>query len=143
MEEIAIGPAALAMYAYGQEAIKASALSPEEVHVVRLAVSRFSNCPYCVAAQATEALGAGVSAQDVEALQAGSVPVDEDLAVVADAARRVAAQRGHLAQVDVAEYAEDGLGSAKLQDIVAVVSLKTITNYVDHVRHSETDCTRG
>jgi hypothetical protein len=47
--------------------------------------------------------------------------------------------RGWLGRPDLERLAAEGIGLPQLYEIVALVGLKTISNYVNHIAHTEID----
>lgn len=139
-KEMADSPAALQVYLGGQQALAQGAtLSPPEIQAVQLAVSTANGCAYCQAAHTKGGLAAGLSAEDVEAIKSGGLPQDPRLQALVRAARLVLDKRGWLDPQEVQALADQGIPRGQLFDIVAIIGLKTISNYVNHIAHTEID----
>jgi len=48
-------------------------------------------------------------------------------------------KRGWLSDDDLAEFEDVGFGRDVLYEIVGIVGIKTISNYVNHIAHTEVD----
>lgn len=139
IREIAVSPPAARVYVEGQRIMAGAALSACEQQAVSLAVSRHNGCAYCRAAHRAGGRHAGLSEPDVAAIDSGGTPVDASLAAIVSATRRVLSARGWLAAEDLARFEALGVDRVRLYEIVALIGLKTITNYVNHIAHTEID----
>jgi alkylhydroperoxidase family enzyme len=53
--------------------------------------------------------------------------------------RRIAGKRGWLNDDDLSEFMDAGLGRDVVYEVVALIGVKTISNYVNHIAHTEVD----
>jgi len=114
-------------------------LSAPEREAVFLAVSSHNDCHYCKAAHAAGGRQAGLDAGTVDTLNEGGLPDDDRLKSLVRAARRMLTKRGWLSDVDEAEFADLGLDRPELYEIVALVGIKTISTYVNHIAGTTID----
>lgn len=114
-------------------------LSPAEQQTVILAVSSYNDCHYCTKAHAVAGQQAGLDAETTEAINAGGLPDDERLRSLVRATRRILGKRGWLSDADEAELADLGLERPELYEIIAIIGLKTMSNYVNHIAGTEVD----
>lgn len=143
IEEMVTSPAAANVYLGGQEAMQEASLTEAEQNAVMLAVSTRNECHYCTAAHGAIGRQAGLSEDQVEAILEQEEPDDERLAVLVDTVDRVLSKEGWLEEDDLAELARRGVDRAQLYEIVALVGLKTISNYVNHIAGTEIDTQFG
>lgn len=139
MREMAANPAVVRVYLDGQRALATGVLSPREQQTVQLAVSVYNECHYCRAAHGLGSRMAGVSPADVEAIQKGTLPDDSRLRSLVHATWLVLDMRGALGQNDLTGLESEGIDRAQLYEIVAIVGLKTISNYINHIAHTPID----
>ena len=139
IEEMVTSPAAARVYLGGQEAMQEASLTEAEQNAVMLAVSTRNECHYCTAAHGAIGRQAGLSEDQVEAILEQEEPDDERLAVLVDAVDRILSKEGWLEEDDLAELARRGVDRARLYEVVALVGLKTISNYVNHIAGTEID----
>ena len=104
-----------------------------------LAVSQTNSCHYCTAAHSAMLKGAGVAQEDVAAINKGDAPKDARLRVLVQAAKTVLAKQGHLGEAELAALKKDGVDRGVLYEIFAMIGLKTFSNFVNHVNHTEID----
>ncbi len=140
LQELARSPIAAKVYLQGQDAMGGATLSAKEQQVVSLAISTANKCAYCQSAHRTAARKMGVSEEDLSAIETGhQLPADERLAGLVLATRRLAELNGWLEPHDLNELEGMGVNRIQLYEIIAVIGLKTITNYVNHIAHVPID----
>jgi len=137
--EIAKSPAALQVYVSGSKAMGNATLSPQEQQAVQLAISTTNKCGYCQAAHSMGGKAAGIAPADLEAIQAGQLPQDGRLKAVVAAVWLLQEKQGFLNEEDLKSLEEQGVDRVQLYELIALIGLKTITNYVNHIAHTELD----
>ncbi len=128
---MAHSPAALKAYVTMDQLLAESSLSAAEKTVVLLTASLGNGCGYCMAAHSA---GAPLPARTLEALRAGK-PVSDDARL--EALRRFTAKivdkRGWVEDADVAAFVDAGFEPAQVLDVLTAVSMKTLSNYTNHI----------
>ncbi|MCS4057924.1 carboxymuconolactone decarboxylase family protein [Salinibacter ruber] len=114
-------------------------LSDAEQQAVILAASSYNDCHYCTKAHAAAGQQAGLDTETVESINEGGLPGDDRLKSLVRATRRILGKRGWLSDDDEAEFADLGLNRPELYEIVGLVGIKTISNYVNHIAETEID----
>jgi uncharacterized peroxidase-related enzyme len=114
-------------------------LSGAEQQVVILAASSYNDCHYCTKAHAAAGQQAGLDAETVATINEGGLPSDDRLKSLVRATRRIMGKRGWLSDADEAEFADLGLERPELYEIIGLVGIKTISNYVNHIAGTEVD----
>ncbi|PQJ34696.1 hypothetical protein BSZ35_08870 [Salinibacter sp. 10B] len=114
-------------------------LSPAEQQAVILAVSSYNDCHYCTKAHAVAGQQAGLDAETTATINEGGLPDDERLRSLVRATRRILGKRGWLSGADEEEFDDLGLGRPELYEIIGLVGVKTISNYVNHIAGTEVD----
>lgn len=137
---LAESPTALKVYLDGAEAFGKSSLSPVEQQVVLLAVSVANGCEFCVAAHSLIARQmVKVPSPIVDSLRlAGQLP-DVRLQALAQFARRVVADRGWVPDGAVDQFLAAGFTREQVLEVVAGVSVKTLSNYANHLLKTPVD----
>lgn len=133
LPKLLASPQVTQVYLHGFGFLEASSLSPVDIQAAALAVSVFNACGYCSGAHGAMCLKAGVSAPDVLLIRAGKSPDDPRLAAVTGVVRRLLETRGLLGPEDLADYEKMGISRRQIHELIAIVALKTITNYVNHI----------
>lgn len=134
---LAHSPAALSGYLALSQALNKNSLTPAEREIAALAASEVNGCDYCVAAHSFFGSKVGLDPDDLLAARAGT------LDGVAALARAITLSRGQLSDAQLAAAREAGLDDAKIVDVIAQVSLLTLTNYLNNVAMTEIDFPPG
>jgi uncharacterized peroxidase-related enzyme len=132
-------PAVADAYLQANRSIDKGDLTPAERQAVILAISSYNDCHYCTKAHAMAGKAAGLDADTVETINAGGLPYDERLKALVQAARRVIGKRGWLSDDDRADLEACGIDRGALYEIVGLVGIKTISNFVNHIAGTEVD----
>jgi uncharacterized peroxidase-related enzyme len=134
-------PGLLDTYLHGYAAFRGqSGFSSPEQEVVLLAISRENGCEYCVAAHsfmADKKSGAPVPVTD--AIRDGRIVPDPKLQTLAHFTRTLVAKRGLASQADTAAFLAAGYEERHILDILLAISVKTISNYANHLFHTPLD----
>lgn len=116
-----------------------ASLSVAERQVVQLAVAVYNECPYCRAAHTAGCRRAGLPTAEIEAIEKGSLPENPRLRGVVSATWQVLDTRGWLGAPDLAALEAEGMGRGEVYEVVALIGLKTISNYINHMAHTPID----
>ena len=118
---------------------KQTSLSAIERQVVLLAVSRFHECRYCMAAHSVGASMQGVPSGVIDAIR-NDLPIQDPKL---EALRRVSTVlvegRGHLTESDLQEFLAAGYAPAQLLDVLVGVSQKILSNFTNHITKTPLD----
>lgn len=139
VEQLVVSPETARLYLEGSEIIAGGLLNEEEQNAVKLAVSTANGCNYCRSAHRALGRKAGTSAEDLQRIEAGELPEDDRLATLVRATRLVMDERGWLDADDLEKLQAEGIDRRRLYEIVSIVALKTVSNYVNHIAHTEVD----
>ena len=139
LREMARSPAVARAYLDAQAAMEKAILSNPERQVVQLAVAVYNDCHYCRAVHRTACARAGVPAAEVEAIEKGSLPEDARRRSLVSATWQVLDTRGWLVAPDLAALEAEGVPRAQVYEVVALIGLKVISNYINHVAHTPID----
>lgn len=134
-------PALLATYSFGYDKFrKESGFSPAEQEVILLAISRANECHYCVAAHSTLAdKMSGVPASVTDAIRNdGEIP-DPKLRSLADFTQIMSETRGNPSSAAAKAFLAAGYTETHILGIVLAISVKVISNYSNHLFHTEVD----
>jgi len=139
IREMSKSPAVARVYLGGQEAMAGASLSGPEQQLVQLAVAVYNECQYCRAAHRMTSRMAGVAQSEIELVEKGALPEDRRLRGLVSAAWQVLDTRGWLEASDLASLEAEGVDRGQLYEVVALVGLKTISNYINHIAHTPID----
>lgn len=134
-------PALLATYQFGYEKFRAEGgFTPVEQEVVFLAISRFHGCTYCVAAHSFVAdTMTKVPTEVTDAIRDGRPIADARLESLRKFTHIMVDSRGNPKDADVAEFHAAGYTDSHLLAIILALSVKTISNFANHVFHTPVD----
>ncbi|MGR8978711.1 MAG: carboxymuconolactone decarboxylase family protein [Gammaproteobacteria bacterium] len=131
---LAESPAALQAYIEVTALFDKTSLSPTERQVVLLAVSAENHCAYCMAAH-TMIAKHRVKAEPaiVDALREGQPLPDRKLEALAAFTRAVVKQRGLVGGEALDNFITAGYSRAQVLEVVLGVTMKTLSNYTNHI----------
>lgn len=132
-------PATLEAYLQLADVFDKSSFSPIERQVVILAISRYNECEYCVAAHTIIAGRQKVSDDIVQAIREDRAIDDARLETLRQFTTKVIDGRGWVSDDDVEEFLAAGFSRAQMLEIVLGISFKTLSNYVNHMAGTPLD----
>ena len=136
---LAESPAAVEAYLTLMNIFDRSSFSPVERQVAILAISRVNECDYCVAAHSVVASMQDVPADVIQAIRNDRPIADPKLEALRSFSATVIEKRGWLSDDDVAAFRSAGYNQAQVLDVVLAASLKTLSNYANHVTETPLD----
>ncbi len=136
---LAESPQAFAAYQAVSDQFLKSSLPPAAQQVVWLTVSRRNECTYCVAVHSALAIAAKVDGTVVEAIRADKPIDDPHLEAVRTFTGLVVEQRGWVSEQDVQAFLDSGFTRRHVLDVLTGVSMKTLSNYTNHLAHTPLD----
>jgi uncharacterized peroxidase-related enzyme len=138
---MANSPAMLQSYAQGYALFRENAgFTPAEQEVVFLTISRENGCHYCMAAHSFVADNISKVPMEVtDAIRNDDAIADRKIAELRDFTRTMVVSRGHPNQDDVSAFVKAGYSESHILDIILAISVKTISNYANHVFDTPVD----
>jgi len=136
---LSISPAVSDVYLKANMAMEEAAIPAREAQAVNLAVSTENGCKYCMAAHTVMCKMAGIASGEIELIKQNGLPEDDALASAVIAARLIMEKKGWLTASDLERLEKSGVDRAKLYEIIALIGIKTIANYVNHVGKTKID----
>ena len=136
---MAEAPAAAEAYLTVMDIFESSSLSDAEKQTVLLSASLVNGCDYCMAAHTTVANMKGVPAEIVEALRAGAKLPDTKLDALAALTRSIVETRDWPTEVIRDAFFGAGYGTAEYLEVIVGVTVKTLSNYVNHATKTPLD----
>jgi uncharacterized peroxidase-related enzyme len=111
-----------------------STLSPVEQQVVAIATSAYNGCAYCVASHTMAAKKARMSDQALDAVRTGGVIADDTkLETLHHFTRLMVERRGWADDGEVQAMLDAGYSQQNILDVIVGITMKTLTNYTNHV----------
>jgi AhpD family alkylhydroperoxidase len=130
---LAKAPVALDTYLQASALLGKTSLSAKEKEAVYLATSQVNGCDNCLAAHTLFASKSGLSAQDIVAARQG------ELNAYATLAYQLTESRGHLSDEQIAAARAAGIDDTKIIEVIALVAVQTLTNYLNNTALTEID----
>lgn len=130
---MAESPMTITSVASINQAIEQSNLSPVEQRVVTITASAENNCAYCVPAQSTMAKMAEMPDEILEQIRSGQTLSDEKLDALRSFTLKVILNKGWVPETEVREFIAAGYEVKHVLEVITLVSLMTLTNYVGHL----------
>lgn len=134
-------PALLDTYLHGYKLFRTeSSLTPAEQETVLLTISRANECTYCMAAHSMIATAVSKTpAEVVQAIRSDTAIDDPKLRALADFTRSMVVSRGNPSPDELQHFLAAGYGERTVLEIILAIAVKTISNYSNHVFHTEVD----
>ncbi len=138
---MANAPGLLSTYVHGYKLFRQeSGFSAVEQEVVFLAISVENNCEYCVAAHSLVADAMSkVPPAVTDAIRDRRMVPDAKLSALADFARTMVATRGQPTGRAVESFLAAGYTEQDVLQVILAVSMKTLSNYANHLFHTPID----
>ena len=121
-----------------QEAIKSGKFTNKEYEAIALATSQVNGCAYCLSAHTTLGKMNGFTEEETLAIRDLTIE-DEKLNALVLLANELVERRGHPRNETRENFFKTGYTKAAFAELIAVVALTTITNYVYHNGDFEID----
>lgn len=134
-------PALLDTYSHGYGKFRAEAgFTPVEQEVVFLAISRFNGCHYCVAAHSFVGdMMSKVPTEVTDAIRDGRPVPDAKLETLREFAHVMTESRGNPTPAQTQAFLAAGYTEEHILGIILAISVKVISNYSNHIFHTELD----
>jgi len=138
---MANSPGLLNTYIQGYNAFREkSGFNPIEQEVIFLAISQVNGCEYCMAAHSFLAEAASGVPSDVTAAIRDNKPIPEmQLSALSVFTRAMVTKRGLPEQSEVDAFLSAGYKEKDILEIIHAIAVKTISNYTNHIFHTEVD----
>ena len=134
-------PALYEAYSSGYAAFRQECgFTPIEQEVIFLVISRWNGCHYCMAAHSFVADKMSKVPPDVtDAIRDGRPIPDAKLRALAEFTRIMLEKRGRPNEADAQAFFCAGYSERNILGIILAISVKTISNYANHVFHTPVD----
>lgn len=133
-------PGLLETYRAGYDAFRSgSGLTPAEQETILLTISRVNGCTYCVAVHSALADMAKVPAEITDAIRDGKPLPDPRLDALATFTAAFVETRGLPSTAHIEAFLQAGYTETDILQVLLAVSVKTISNYTNHLFHTPLD----
>lgn len=138
MATLALSPAAFNGYHALSRALMKGRLISRQREIVALVTAQANACQYCISGHTQTAATVGLTSTDILNARAGKSDQELDNAIAAFAVKLIQ-QKGMVEDKDLAVAREAGVDDSLMVEIVANVSLNTLTNYNNRLADTEID----
>lgn len=94
-------------------------------------------CDFCQVAHEAMSMKSGLDKNTLSALKAGTAIADGKDAALVRLSQTIVEKRGWLENDDLAAFYDAGFGPKQVMEVILGVSLKTLSNYTNHLTHPE------
>lgn len=136
---LAESPTAVQAYAAINNTLEHSALTPVEQQVVMLTTSATNDCAYCVGAHSAVAKMVRMPEDVLASLREQRPLSDQKLNALRALVLSVLRHRGWVPEADLEHVVAAGYTQRHVLDVLTIVALKTLSNYVNHIAHTPLD----
>lgn len=138
---MAINPGLLSTYLHGYAHFREQAnFTAPEQEVVFLTISLANGCDYCTAAHSMLAVKVSkLSEAHTQALRDGKPLDDAKLEALRRFTHHMWETRGLPSTAEAEAFKAAGYSDVHILEIILAMAVKTISNYANHVNHSEVD----
>jgi len=114
-----------------------SSLAPDHLQIALLAVSVQNGCHFCSVAHEAMARRASAKRQTIAAIKNGdNIEDPQDMAVVT-LVSSIVENRGWVPETVTAQFLEAGFTRQQIFELILAVSIKTLSNYTNHLTRPE------
>jgi uncharacterized peroxidase-related enzyme len=135
---MANSPATLAAYLQLDEIISGGSFSPIEQNVVRMTVSQYNGCGYCVAAHTMGLGGLGMDPDVIINMRKGQSE-DPKINALITFTNTVLKTKGNVADADLEAFQSAGYSNAHATEITVIIAQKTLSNLFNHINDTDLD----
>ena len=132
MRIMAEAPVTLEAYQTLMGLLEKTSFSATEKEVITLSVSTINRCDYCLAAHSAIAAMKKVPVDIIEAARTGGDQADEKLDALAKLTRSIVETRGWPEEALLEAFYANGYTTANYLELLVGVTMKTLSNYVNH-----------
>lgn len=134
---MAEAPTTVEAYLALNELVSKTSLTPAQQQVVLLAVSVENDCEFCTVAHRAMGKMKKANEQTLGAVSSRShINDSQDQALVAFA-QAITKSRGRPSDAELQAFLNAGFTKQQIFEVILIVSIKTLSNYINHLTHPE------
>lgn len=134
---MAEAPTTIEAYLALNECVSKTSLTPAQQQVALLAVSVENECDFCTAAHRAMGKMKGANGQTLIALSSRSAVDDPKDGALAKFSQLITKSRGRPEAGEVQAFLDAGFTKQQILEVILIVSIKTLSNYINHLTHPE------
>jgi uncharacterized peroxidase-related enzyme len=134
---MAEAPTTVEAYLALNNLVSKTSLTPAQQQVALLAVSVENECDFCAVAHRAMGKMKHANAQTLTAVSShGTINDPQDHALVAFS-QSVTKNRGRPSAAEVRAFLDAGFNKQQILEVILIVSIKTLSNYINHLTNPE------
>ena len=134
---MAEAPATLKAYLQLNQLLQETSFTNQQLQVALLAVSLENDCKFCSVAHQAMAKKFGSNEQSVQALLNQSAIEDSQDRAIVDTVIAIVKERGWISEDKLQAFYDAGFTNKHYMELVLVVTIKTLSNYINHQTRPE------
>lgn len=134
---MAEAPTTIEAYLALNELISKTSLTPAQQQIALLAVSVENHCSFCTVAHRAMGKMKGANAQTLAAIASHNTVDNLQDRALATFAQSVTKNRGRPSEGEVQAFLGAGFTKQQILEVILIVSIKTLSNYINHLTHPE------
>jgi len=134
---MAEAPYTIEAYTYLTTLLDKTDLTPAQQQVAMLAVSHYHDCEFCKVAHRAFAKINNANAETVEAIISNKVIKDSKDKALVDMVISIVENRGWVDEDSLSGFYAAGFSQRNVYDLILVTSIKTLSNYSNHLSQPE------
>ena len=134
---MAEAPYLIEAYVMLTELLEKTALSTAQQQVALLAVSHYNNCGFCQVAHRAFGKMKKANSQTLAAIIENKIIEDASDKALVDMVIAMTEQRGVLSDEQINSFLAAGFSRRNIYDLVLIISIKTMSNYANHLTAPE------
>ncbi len=134
---MAEAPVTIKAYAQLTELLSETSFTPQEQQYALLAVSVLNDCKFCTAAHTAISKGVKADQAIVKAIVNNEDVADAKIATLVDTVKSVVESKGWTPEADLTAFFEAGYTQKHYLELILIVSIKTLSNYINHQTQPE------
>lgn len=120
------------------EMITGGNFSSVEQDIVRMVVSQYNKCDYCVAAHTVSLSSKGLSNEVILEIRKGNAKDSKHSALI-DFTLKVIETKGFVSDSDLETFKKAGFTDAHAAEVTVIIAQKTLSNYFNHINDTDLD----
>jgi uncharacterized peroxidase-related enzyme len=134
---MAEAPTTVEAYLALNDLVSKTSLTPAQQQVALLAVSVENACDFCTIAHRAMGKMKNANAQTLTALGSHSAINDPQDRALSAFAQSVTKNRGRPSEAEVKAFMDAGFTKQQIFEVILIVSIKTLSNYINHLTKPE------
>ena len=130
---MAEAPVTIRAYMQLNQLLEETSIPPSRLQVALLAVSKEHDCDFCTDAHSAIGKGKGALQQSIDAIRTGGEIEDATDKALVDLVLSMVRNRGWVSEEERETFYAAGFTKAQYLEAVLIVTIKTLSNYTNHV----------